>query len=307
MKKLTTEEFITKAKQVHGDKYDYSKVEYIDCNTKITIICPIHGEFQQSPSKHLYKQGCPKCKGVFRYNTQTWIEEAIKRFGNKYDYSKVQYKKAHEKICIICPEHGEFYQTPANHLYGQGCPKCADLQLRKDRQWSQDHFIEEAIAIHGDKYNYSKVNYINQNTKVEIICSKHGSFQQIPSVHLRGSGCPVCGCSHGERAISDYLDTNMIKYIKEYNIEAPIELRKTGICRIDFYIPKYNLFIEYNGIQHYQAHEYFGGEEGFQKQQERDNYVRQYAKQHNLDLLEIKYTDDVNFVLNTYFNKTNTV
>lgn len=307
MKKLTTDEFIKKAKQIHGDKYDYSKVKYVDCNTKITIICPKHGEFQQSPSKHLHKQGCPKCKGVFRYNTQTWIEEAIKRFGNKYDYSKVQYKSAHEKVCIICPEHGEFWQTPANHLYGQGCQKCSYLQMRKDRQWSKEYFIEKAISVHGNRYDYSKVNYVNQNTKIEIVCPEHGSFYQIPSSHLRGSGCPICMCSHGERAISDYLDTNTIEYIREYNIEAPIELRKTGICRIDFYIPKYNLFIEYNGIQHYQAHEYFGGEEGLQKQIKRDDYVRQYAKQHNFNLLEIKYTDNINSVLNTYFDKINMI
>ena len=293
MKKLTTEEWIEKARQIHGDRYDYSKVEYLGDSKKVCIICSEHGEFWQNAGKHKRGQNCPKCSKVFKHNTESWIVEAIKKHHNRYDYSKVNYEHTHKKVIIICPEHGEFEQTPANHLFGQGCPKCKNLQLRSDRQWSKNHFIEEAMLVHDDKYDYSKVAYINQNTKVCITCKEHGDFFQIPSAHLRGEGCPKCGCSHGEQKVSNYLDINTYDYVKEYRIPAPIELNETGVCRIDFYIKSLNACIEYNGIQHYKAHPYFGGEEGFKHQQERDQYVRDYCKEHKIHLLEISYKDDV--------------
>ena len=123
-KRISKEEFIKKAKEVHGDKYDYSKVEYINANTKVCIICPEHGEFWQEPVVHIkQKSGCPKCVGR-NTTTEEFIKKAMEVHGERYDYSKVVYTKAHNKVCIICPEHGEFWQTPAKHLLGQGCSKC---------------------------------------------------------------------------------------------------------------------------------------------------------------------------------------
>lgn len=299
-KKYTTEEFIEKARQVHGNKYDYSKVNYQGCYQKVKIICPDHGPFWQTPAKHLSGQKCPKCSKVFRYNTKQWKEEAGKKHNHKYDYSKVIYKGNKEKVKIICPIHGIFEQQAGNHMHGQGCPECANMQMRIDRQWSKDHFVEEAMSIHDNKYDYSKVNYINQNTKVTIICPIHGEFEQFPSAHLRGCGCPKCKGSKGEKQVNAYLDSHSILFEREYNIIAPKEIRETGICRIDFYLPEYNAFIEYNGIQHYQSHPYFGGEEGFLKQQQRDEYVRKYCKEYNIHLLEIKYTDDVNMSIEEF-------
>lgn len=121
----TTEEFIEKAKKIHGDKYDYSKVVYKNKNTKVCIICPIHGEFWMKPDKHINaKQGCPKCSKSYKMNTKSFIEKAIKVHGNKYNYGKVEYINSETKVCITCPEHGEFWQTPHNHLNGKGCRKC---------------------------------------------------------------------------------------------------------------------------------------------------------------------------------------
>ena len=124
MKKLSTEEWIQKAKKVHGDKYDYSKVKYYNAHTKVCIICPIHGEFWQTPASHLMGNACPKCGGKTKLNTDKFIHRAKEIHGDKYDYSKVEYINATTKVCIICPIHGEFWQTPAKHLSGKGCKKC---------------------------------------------------------------------------------------------------------------------------------------------------------------------------------------
>lgn len=124
MKRLTTEEFIKKAKEVHGDKYDYSKVEYVNAKLKVCIICPIHGEFWQTPSNHLDGKGCIKCGGNCKIGRESFIEKSMKIHKNRYDYSKVTYVNISTKVCIICPIHGEFWQKPSNHLLGRGCPEC---------------------------------------------------------------------------------------------------------------------------------------------------------------------------------------
>ena len=194
MKKLTKEEFIRKAREVHGWKYDYSKVNYINANEKVCIICPEHGEFWQTPGNHLYGQGCKFCNNKKRIFNRTkkidvFINECKQKFGNKYDYSKVEYKNTDTKVCIICPEHGEFWQTPYHHLNSKiGCPVCCGNSFKGTEQ-----FIKEAKEIHGDKYDYSKVNYINANEKVCIICPEHGEFWQTPSSHINNKcGCPKC-------------------------------------------------------------------------------------------------------------------
>ena len=198
MKKLTTEEFIRRAKDIHGDKYDYSKVVYKGVDTQVTIICPIHGEFQQTPYHHLNrKQGCRKCVNEltserFSSTTNEFIKKAHEIHGDKYDYSKVVYKKAIMPVTIICPIHGEFQQTPHDHLRYHGCPKCAHIQKIKSLSSTTEEFIKKAREVHGDKYEYSKTNYINANTKVCIICPEHGEFWQIPNSHISGSGCPKC-------------------------------------------------------------------------------------------------------------------
>ena len=185
-------DFIEKAKKIHGDKYDYSKVEYKGSKHKICIICPIHGEFWQTPNMHLRGNGCPRCAKMTiiakkTRTTELFIEKAIKVHGDKYDYSKVEYKHNKKEVCIICPKHGEFWQKPIYHLNGHGCQKC-----NKSNKLTKELFIEKAIKIHGDKYDYSKVEYKNNSTKVCIICPKHGEFWQTPNEHLLGHGCKKC-------------------------------------------------------------------------------------------------------------------
>ena len=187
MTKLTTEQFIEKARKIHGDKYDYSKVEYIDSRTKVCIICPTHGEFWQRPNDHLNGKGCRKCVNNKPLTQTIFIDRAKKVHGGKYDYSKVNYINANTKVCIICPIHGEFWQKPYDHLIKKGCPKCASKNV------TLDEFVRRARLIHGDKYDYSKTNFINMGTKVSIICPIHGEFLQTPTTHLQGYGCRKCG------------------------------------------------------------------------------------------------------------------
>ena len=191
MKRLTTEEFIEKAKKVHGNKYDYSKVVYKNNRTKICIICPIHGEFWQLPSFHLNGCNCPKCKGK-NITTEEFVRKANIIHHNRYDYSKVNYIDNKTKVCIICPIHGEFWQTPSNHLSNHGCPLCKTEKISKNNSSSIEDFIKKAKKIHGDKYDYSKVKYKNTSTKVEIVCPIHGSFWQSPNSHLSNNGCSKC-------------------------------------------------------------------------------------------------------------------
>ena len=185
-----TELFIEKSKLIHGDKYDYSKVDYKNANTKIIIICKIHGEFYKTPSKHTNsKQGCAKCSGYYIPTTDEFIENAKLIHGDRYDYSKVDYKYSNENVIITCKVHGDFLQRPGNHINSkQGCSKCAG-NINKSSQ----EFIEEAIKIHGDKYDYSKVDYKCANAKIIITCKIHGDILQTPNHHLQGSGCGKCG------------------------------------------------------------------------------------------------------------------
>ena len=177
MRKLSTKEFIEKARKVHGDKYDYSKVEYVNSQTKVCIICPEHGEFWQTPNVHLGQKGCPKCANNIKLSTKEFIEKARKVHGDKYDYSKVVYKGMHTKVCIICPEHGEFWQKPMLHINQKcGCRLCGYDRISHKLKSNQESFLERAKEVHGEKYDYSKVNYINMRTNVCIICHKKDKY-----------------------------------------------------------------------------------------------------------------------------------
>lgn len=185
MRKLTTEEFAKRATNVHGGKYDYSKVDYQGNKVKVCIICPIHGEFWQVAGNHLEGSGCPKCSDRYM-DTEYFIEKSNKIHDGKYSYEKTKFLNSRSKVIITCPIHGDFLQSPNKHLCGCGCPKCAK------RFMNQEYFVEKAVIIHGKKYDYSKSNYVSAKNKVIIICPEHGEFLQTPDDHLFGKGCPKC-------------------------------------------------------------------------------------------------------------------
>ena len=247
-KKLTTEEFIKRANEIHGDKYDYSKSEYIDAKTNVCIICHEHGEFWQTPSKHLSGQGCPKCAEISRMNNRKhiddkkFIDDAIKVHGDKYDYSLVKNcSNNHTNVKIICKEHGVFEQDYAHHVgRKQGCPKCAG-------NFKLNNFIfeEKSNIIHNDKYIYENVDYISTHKKVIITCPIHGNFEQTPHDHLEGKGCPKCAnkISKCEEEIYSFI-------LEKLNNEEIIKRDRSILTgkELDIYIPSLNIGIEYNGV-----------------------------------------------------------
>lgn len=185
--KLTNEDFIRKSKEIHGNKYDYSKVVYTSFNSKVEIVCPIHGSFLQLAKNHVFnKRGCSKCKGHLR-TTEEFINLANKTHCHKYNYSQTKYEKYDEKLIIICPSHGKFLQSANKHLHGRGCPKCANNIISTNTL-----FIQKALNIHKNKYNYSLVNYLGNHKKIIIVCPIHGKFEQDPAHHLCGEGCSKC-------------------------------------------------------------------------------------------------------------------
>lgn len=195
MARLTTEEFIQKAREVHGDRYDYSKVEYVDSTTRVCIVCMKHGDFWQKPNIHLQGKGCFKCgreriANSSRKSLEQFLQDAKNVHGNRYDYSKVELVNYQTKVIIVCPVHGEFTQVPTLHLQGSGCPKCGNERV--SLRMTTKEFIQKAKQIHGDRYDYSKVEYSGNKAKVCIICKEHGEFWQEARMHLSGCGCPIC-------------------------------------------------------------------------------------------------------------------
>lgn len=178
--------FIEKARKIHGDKYNYSSVEYVNSKTPIIIICPIHGEFHQIPNTHLSGRNCFKCSGTPKKTTEQFIQESIKIHRNFFDYSKVEYKTAVIKVNITCPIHGVFQQTPNKHLSGKGCPYCIG------RGVTESEFVKRAISKHGNRYDYSNLNFTFVSNPVNIGCHIHGVFSQTAARHLKGCGCPTC-------------------------------------------------------------------------------------------------------------------
>lgn len=283
---LTTDKFIAKSKQVHGDLYDYHKVNYKNSHTKVCIVCPIHGEFWQLPSHHTHGHGCPQCGGTKLLSLGAFVEKAKLVHGDRYNYSQVKYKNNRTKVKIICPKHGIFEQTPGNHLQGQGCPVCAGAQ-----KYTTEQFIERAKEVHGNKYNYSKVAYINCDTKVCIICPKHGEFWQTPYVHITGSGCPSCNMSHMEKDTMKILKEHGIFYESQKRFEW-LKSLKHKYMSLDFYLPDYNIAIECQGIQHYQSDGIFT-DEIVARTKARDKLKKQLCEEHKMDIFYIKYDDNL--------------
>lgn len=295
------EYIISEGNKIHNYKYDYSIVKYIKSNKKIDIICPIHGVFSQTHNSHLQGCGCPKCAltDVSAKNSKKdYIIDFIKIHGDKYDYSKVLYVNARYKIIIICPIHGQFKQTPDNHLKGCGCPKCSTHKVHISQ--IKTNYLEDFIKIHKNEYDYSKVKYIGAHKKIEIICKIHGSFLQTPRSHTNGNGCPRCKNSKGNNRIMNYLKNNKIKFIDEFKFD---DCKNKFKLPFDFYLPDYNMCIEFDGKQHYISNKYFG-EDSFQKLKINDEIKNNYCLSNNIRLIRIPYYEynNIETIINLEIN-----
>ena len=195
--KSTTKDFIKKAQNIYGNKYDFSKVVYNGNKTKVCIICSKHGEWWVTPNNFLRGSECPSCFGTPKYTTEQFIQMSIKVHNNKYDYSEVIYDGLKNKVKIICPTHGAFYQTPSSHLKGCGCPECVGyFKDGKRYKFTKEEFLNKSLANHSIIYDYSNVSFMSPKDKVKIVCPKHGEFMQGAYYHARGGNCPRCAGSY---------------------------------------------------------------------------------------------------------------
>lgn len=267
--KKTKNHFINDANKVHNNRYDYSKINYINGKTKINIICSIHGEFYQTPESHLNGCGCKLCANdkiskLYKLNLFNFIKKSNILYNNKYDYSKFVYNNYYTKSKIICSKHGCFEQSPQVHLKGFGCGFCLKETKLK---LNYSNFIQKANKIYHNKYDYSKTVYINATTKTNIICNIHGEFSQYPKLHLKGYGCRKCKNNNSklffikanvvhhnkyDYSLSKYIKSNVkIKIICPYHGEfnqLPSEHIRGNGCKICYkqkeLIRKNNNFIE---------------------------------------------------------------
>lgn len=272
---------LERANAVHHGKYDYSRVALVNVSDKVEIICPSHGSFWQDMYTHTkLSVDCPKCmREADKLSLDDFIAKSIAVHGGRYDYSKVVYGNNVSMVKIICGLHGEFTQRAGSHMSGCGCRKCHIEETRL----TTEQFIENAREVHGDTYDYSKVIYKGNKVPVEIICPSHGTFLMKPNSHTSTrNGCRLCWESKGEKAVEVCLKKYGIPYIREYRIEP-------SLYRYDFYLPGLDILIEFNGIQHYQPVEAFGGLPALLNTQERDACKKALAKQHSYRLFVLTY------------------
>ena len=276
--------FIEKAIKIHGKKYDYSLVEYINAKTKVKIICSKHGIFEQTPDNHLQGKGCKKCAG----NTIYSIEEIVEKFhnvhNNRYSYDNLEYRGIFSKIKINCYEHGDFFQTAKAHIDGKGCPKC------NGRSLTNDEIKTILLKIHDNKYDYSESEFKRAKDKIKIKCNIHGEFMQVLDCHKRGSGCPKCKNSKGEKIIREFLENKKIKFEAQKTFNNCKNTKTNKLLLFDFYLSDINLCIEYDGEQHFNPMR-FSKHNKLEDIQFRDNIKNDFCKENKIKLIRISYKD----------------
>lgn len=285
MERLNYDEFVKRAKKVHGDKYVYSKVIYKNATTPVVITCPEHGDFKQRPVNHVNgKQGCPKCSHQSYPNTkERFIERAKEMYGEKYQYDKVVYVNNKSKVIITCPEHGDFETRVDNFLHGHQCPMCALKSRSEKRALSQEEFIERANKLYPDKnFDYSSVVYKNFETKVSIICKKHGKFDITPDNFLHGHNCPHCATSILENSVKNILIENEIEFVQQKTFDW---LKYRGSLKLDFYLPLLNVAIECQGLQHFKPVEMFGGQDAYEDIVKRDEIKKELCEKNGIEII----------------------
>lgn len=241
----TTEQYIKEAREVHGDRYDYSLVKYKNSKTSVIIICKKHGEFTQRAENHLRGSNCPDCGNEARGAGRKLAEDNIRQQAEEthnfwYDYSETNFSNLRNRVTIICPDHGPFEMVLQYHRDGQGCTTCGLIATANKRRLTVGEFISRATKTHNGKFDYSQVEYKNAREKVAIICPKHGAFEQTPDSHLQGAGCPNCGTmiSRGEREVFEFIRDKCCDDVEQqFKIDSK-----------SFDIRAGNMLVEYHGL-----------------------------------------------------------
>ena len=308
--KQTQEQIIERFRLVHGLRYDYSKMSYKTATKKVLIVCPIHGEFFQSPYLHYNGAGCNKCAETLRSNSkrkslENFIEKLNKKqskeFVDSLDFTNCIYTDSQTSIKNIkCKKSGTIFTArPSQILRGHCCRTCP--LTRRHKQFSE-HFFENCKRVHGSRYDYSKSVYINGMKPIIIICKYHGEFSQRPHTHAsdrgHGSGCPTCSASRGEVKIELFLKQNNIEHIYQHKVKIDNQVHW-----YDFYIPEKNLIIEFHGRQHYKLTPFWGeggGKRALENRKHRDKIKTQWCNANDVNLLVIPYTkyDKIDDILN---------
>ena len=288
-----TASFIQRAMAVHGDIYSYVNSDWSSQYNPVTIICGVHGEFQQQPKLHLRGHGCKRCGDEYRgklnsSNIKRFISAAAITHNDFYDYSSVNYVHSKELVEIICPLHGRFMQSPHNHLKGHGCGVCSGSKV-----FDTDSFITAANKVHNAKYDYSRVVYHLSHTKVIISCSRHGIFHQKPNTHLNGHGCPTCRESKGEHIIRMALTASGVNFAVQYRIN---ECRNKLPLPFDFALLDDDNtligLIEFQGAQHFIESSFGSNKLHTSRLLEisgRDAIKKEYCDRNHIPLLIIPY------------------
>ena len=284
---LTRDSFIEKANSIFNGKYSYEKVNYVDYKTEVTITCPIHGDFKQRPSNHLKGHGCPLCA---KNGVKPTLEAFRARFSDKMiNLSEFEYKRATDAGKCLCERCGNvWYTTPMSLTKGSGCPRCAKERRVMKRTSNIDEFIRKFQEKHGINYDFSESKYVNAITKMAVICPSHGKFFMTPNDLLSGHGCPICSSSRLESEVRKILSENNIDFEEQKRFEW---LRLKKPLSLDFYLPKQNIAIECQGIQHYKAIERFGGEEELVRIKNRDFIKKELCEKQGITLVYYSKSD----------------
>jgi very-short-patch-repair endonuclease len=329
MVKLTTEEYINKAKLIWNNLYDYSQTIYSGSRKSISFICNVHGSTTISRAQiHIASKnprGCKKCsveksienRRKTKYSTEELLQLCQEKYQEQYDYSETVFQGMNYDITVKCNIHNIYFTLKLNsHLRPEtqtGCSECGKdrfKQLCLDRKITKEEVLKRAFTIWGNEYIYpDDIKFDNMHDKISVICRIHGPFSVTPQHHLhktKPSGCPKCSQSKGEKKISEYLEKNHIVYVSQFKVNRYIwditndymlgydDINEIGNIKnkpFDFYLPDYDLMIEYDGEQHEQPVKYFGGVERFEKQQKIDATKTNYCLQNGIELLRISYRD----------------
>lgn len=298
--RYSTEDFIRKAKDIHGDKYDYSMTTYVNSTTPVEIICKSHDSFWQMPAIHMGGSGCPSCAKT-NNGADKFIDMSRTVHGDTFCYDNVIYTGIESVVSVTCKVHGDFTIKPSAHMRGVGCPDC---KTEKRRLSAWNSLLNRFNALYGDKYDYSKAEYVDMRTDIKIICETHGEFELSPTDHVRGYGCEKCNGrvfgSYFEECVARALEKNSIKYKRQ---KWFWRCKHKNHLKFDFYLPDYKTVIEANGDQHKKPVSMFGGEEAFVVNKIRDGIKKAFVESVpwlnmiEINMWELKRYADIESVL----------
>ena len=299
--RLRFEDFVESARLRHGNHYIYDPDMYEMSSRPAWITCPEHGVFKMMAVNHLQGEGCYQC-GIEKIRESKlfpWDKVLVKcreTHGDRYQYDSSTYVNADTPMKMHCDLHGFFWQSARSHYFGgRGCPECGRVQAAQAQQIPWKERLAEFRSVHGDRYEYKEDTYGKSQEKMVIVCSKHGEFLQEPNSHKNGHGCPGCSNSLGENVIAKFLGDNGVQYENQKQFKG---LRHKLPLRVDFYLPAFNVVIEYNGKQHYESIPFFGGDEALEINRLRDKIKQKFFSKQGIVLEVIRFDESIEARLN---------